>query len=175
MLIENILLQVAYKYNIVQIDFKKTKEVCKMLNEKDILKTLGKRLRILRELHELKQQDLAKKLFISQAILARYEAGVIRPPVETLVRIADYFDVTVDFLLGRDNSSKHNELDILLTLQKQKEENEITKEIKEMIANYPDPEELKFLFRQYKKLSPKSIKKLIQIINAIEEEEHNNE
>lgn len=145
-----------------------------MIPEKDILKLLGLQIRFLREYNEMKQQDLAEKLNISQATLARYENGEIRPPIETLVRIADYFGVSVDSLLGRGNKNK-DPLKILMELQKQREENELADEISEIIEKSPNPEELKLLLRQLSDCSPKVIRKIIQIAKAIEEEEQKNE
>lgn len=55
----------------------------------------------LRTLHGIKQADLAKMLKVSQAALSGYETGKFEAPLDTYIAIADYFGVTVDYLLGR--------------------------------------------------------------------------
>lgn len=49
----------------------------------------------------LKQKKLSKMLHISQSNLCNYENGVYRPGLDTLCRLADIFNVTTDYLLGR--------------------------------------------------------------------------
>lgn len=48
------------------------------------------------------QKDLAEYLQISRQAYANYEAGNRSPDFETLIKISEYFDVTVDYLLGKD-------------------------------------------------------------------------
>lgn len=144
-----------------------------MIKEHEVLKHLGLQIKILREWAGLKQTELAKKLHVSQTTLARYENGELRPPVETLLRIADFFDVSIDALLGRKNSHK-DPLAILQELRAQKEQNILENEIKELLKT-ANTEELRLLLRQLKSCSPKTIRRLIQIIKAIEEEEQKNE
>lgn len=54
-----------------------------------------------RKLEKLTQKQMAEKLGITQPSYIRYENGSSEPSLETLVKIADIFDVSVDFLLGR--------------------------------------------------------------------------
>lgn len=63
----------------------------------------SEKFKALRELKGVKQCDVAKALGVSQATVNRYEQGVKEPGREVLVRIADYFDVSLDFLLGRSS------------------------------------------------------------------------
>ena len=59
---------------------------------------------ILKELrieHEVKQKEVAESLGISKTCYAGYEQGYREPDMEMLVKLADYFEVTVDYLLGR--------------------------------------------------------------------------
>lgn len=62
------------------------------------------RLKILRKNKKCNQQDVANYLGISYQAYAHYENGRRQPDPETLSKIADYFDVTVDYLLGRTDS-----------------------------------------------------------------------
>lgn len=58
-------------------------------------------LRLLREERKLSQQNLADEFDIAQSQIQNYETGGYQPNIETLQKYADYFDVSVDFLLGR--------------------------------------------------------------------------
>lgn len=70
--------------------------------------TFGERLKNLRESEGLKQTELAEKLNLTSAALSQYEKGVREPNSEMLKKIADYFDVSTDFLLGRINERNIN-------------------------------------------------------------------
>jgi len=57
---------------------------------------------------DIKQKDIAKMLNVSQNTYSQYETGVIAITAEVLVKLADYYDVSVDYLLDRTNNSKMN-------------------------------------------------------------------
>ena len=63
------------------------------------------RLRDLREDKDLRQEDMAKILGISQTVYSRYERGYQTIPVVHLLRLADFYSVTTDYILGRTNGS----------------------------------------------------------------------
>ncbi len=65
------------------------------------MKTYGERIAELREKHGLTQEELAKILGIKRASLSHYEKNRRVPDYEVLNKIADYFQVTVDYLIGR--------------------------------------------------------------------------
>lgn len=58
------------------------------------------RLRDIREDRDLTQTTVAKALGYSQQTYSRYENGITEPTLETLVRMALYFDTSIDYLLG---------------------------------------------------------------------------
>ena len=64
------------------------------------METIGYRIKKLRSYAKITQKDLAEKLGISDKTLSRYEKDENTPDVYALVRIATYFDVSVDYLLG---------------------------------------------------------------------------
>lgn len=68
--------------------------------------SFGFRLKMLRKEHELTQTDLAKKLSIARSTLTNWEIGRVLPDLPSVARLADFFDVTVDFLLCRTNMRK---------------------------------------------------------------------
>ena len=64
------------------------------------------RIRNLQEDHDLKQATLAEYLSITQRAYSRYETGERAVPVEVLAKLADYYDVSVDYLIGRTHRKK---------------------------------------------------------------------
>ncbi|MCA1021824.1 helix-turn-helix domain-containing protein [Halobacillus litoralis] len=69
---------------------------------------LEQRLTYLRRLHKLSQYELAEKLGFSRGKYSNYEQGKRSPDYETLARIADFYDVTIDYLLGRTDEPNPN-------------------------------------------------------------------
>ncbi len=65
--------------------------------------TLGDRLRELRNSKSLTQLELSRQLNISKSNISKYENNTIEPNLEILDKIANFFDVSVDYLLGRVN------------------------------------------------------------------------
>ena len=61
--------------------------------------TLGKRLVQLRRKNQWSQQELASKLNISRASYSQYEIDQREPSLETLAKISDVYDVSLDFLI----------------------------------------------------------------------------
>ena len=61
------------------------------------------RLRALRQDHDLTQNELAKTLHIDRKTLSNYETGYRTPSIYLLIKIADYFKVSTDYLLCRTN------------------------------------------------------------------------
>ena len=68
-----------------------------------------KRIRDLREDRDLTQTDMGKVLSCSQRVYSNYERGDIDIPTTTLIKIADFHNVSVDFLLGRTDNPKLNQ------------------------------------------------------------------
>jgi len=58
------------------------------------------RIRNLREDKDLKQNDIAKMLNIAQRTYSGYENGTRNIPVQAVIRLAGYYNVSVDYLLG---------------------------------------------------------------------------
>ena len=61
----------------------------------------SKKLKKIRLEHGVSQKDLSKDLGISRSCLANYETGKRQPDNDTLIRVADRFQVMVDYLLDR--------------------------------------------------------------------------
>ena len=67
-----------------------------------------KRLRDLREDRDLTQVKLGEVLSCSQRVYSNYERGDIDIPTSTLVKLADFYDISVDYILGRTDNPKTN-------------------------------------------------------------------
>lgn len=65
---------------------------------------LGKRLKRLRKDKKLTQEQLGRKINVTKVSISGYENGNRSPDTETLQKIADFFDVTTDYLLGRSDN-----------------------------------------------------------------------
>jgi len=65
-----------------------------------------KRLRDLREDHDLTQRQLASILGLTQPQYFRYEQGYRDLPTDILIRLADLYNTSTDYILGRTNSPR---------------------------------------------------------------------
>ena len=64
----------------------------------------GERIRALRESMNYSQMKFAQIFELGQSSVVRYEKGEASPPLDLLVRIADYFDVSLDYIFGRTDN-----------------------------------------------------------------------
>jgi len=62
--------------------------------------TLSERLKTLRTRHTMSQQKLAENLNLSRELLSNYEQGRREPDYNTLILISNFFDVSIDYMLG---------------------------------------------------------------------------
>lgn len=69
----------------------------------------GTVLKQLRKNHNLTQKELGLHIGLSKAVISKYENGIGYPTLDMLIRIADYFGVTTDYLLG---VSKNKAIDV---------------------------------------------------------------
>lgn len=67
-----------------------------------------RRLRDMREDSDLSQREIAEILGIQQTVYSRYERGFQTIPLEHLIRLADYYQVSTDYLLERTNNPNIN-------------------------------------------------------------------
>lgn len=73
-----------------------------------VIKLKITRIRDLREDKDLKQKELSKYLSIDQSTYSDYENGRINVPIEQLIKIADYYNVSLDYIVGRTNNTEIN-------------------------------------------------------------------
>lgn len=63
---------------------------------------LFRRLEDLRVDHDLTQQQVADILLCNREVYRRYEKGIRTIPVEFLIKLADYYGVSIDYIVGRE-------------------------------------------------------------------------
>lgn len=68
--------------------------------------SMYKRIRDLREDHDLTQTQIAQILGMSQTGYSKYETGENDVPTAILIQLAEYYQTSVDYLLGRTNNKK---------------------------------------------------------------------
>jgi transcriptional regulator with XRE-family HTH domain len=113
---------------------------------------LGIRIKSLRKEKKYSQLELAKLLNVSQSTIAYYEKEQKQPSHDTLTKLADIFNVTVDYLLGRTDIKYTN------TENKLIHEMDLTPEI--LMDKYN-------LVIEGKKASKEEIEEVIQYIKAL--------
>lgn len=65
---------------------------------------LNVRIRELRVAHNLTQVEFGNKLSVAKQTVSNWENNNIQPSIDMLIKIADYFGVSTDYLLGRSNN-----------------------------------------------------------------------
>ena len=83
------------------------------------------RIRDLREDANLKQSDLAAATGIDQRTISNYETGKTYPDSYSLIKLADFFQVSIDYLVGRtdyDFSSAGKRIALIEQIQKELDE-----------------------------------------------------
>ena len=68
------------------------------------MNTIGVRLRELRQSAKLSQAKIAAIVGSRQSAVARFESGEAHVPAEVMIRYADYFDVSMDYIFGRTDN-----------------------------------------------------------------------
>ena len=109
------------------------------------------RLRELRERRGMTQKELAERLHISTAAMNMFETGKRTPSRETLENIADYFNVDIDYLIGREFGSTYY----------------LAPEAAEMAKEIFDRPELKTLFKAVKDMPAEDIALVQTIVYAL--------
>jgi len=116
--------------------------------------SIGKRLKQLREESGLQQKDIAKVLGVTESAIGHYERGARNLDPESIKKLADFFGVSSDYLLGRTNIREP------ITPTSDDEVNEIL----ESLHKRP---EMKVLFSISKKASKEDIEIAVKIIEAL--------
>ena len=111
---------------------------------KDVLKKLRKE-------RGLSQTELASKLGVSYSLIGMYETGNRKPSYEMLEAIGDYFNVSTDYLQGRETGSEYY----------------MAPEVAELAQQLKDRPELKVLFDASKDITKEDIQFVIDMIERM--------
>lgn len=68
--------------------------------------TIAEGLKRFRKEANLRQQDIADTIGVHRQAYQRYEAGKVLPMITALIKIADAYNVSVDYLIGRDKGGE---------------------------------------------------------------------
>ena len=77
-------------------------------NKDEVIIMRFENLRNIREDRDIKQKDIAKILNVSQNTYSQYETGVISLTAEVLVKLSEFYNVSIDYLLDRTNNPDIN-------------------------------------------------------------------
>ena len=114
----------------------------------------------------LTQAEIAEKLGISRSTIGMYETGAREPDFETLEKIADFFNVDIDFLLGRTDKTT-----MLPETAGHYYLNDETREIAQEAFKNP---ELRTLFKVARDIPPERLRAHIEFMKTLKEQEQNN-
>lgn len=64
------------------------------------------KLKILRKSKDISQTNLADEIDVSQGTISGWESGAYEPNISQLIQLADLFDVSIDYLVGRSDERK---------------------------------------------------------------------
>ena len=81
---------------------------------------LGDKIKKYRETKKITQAEIAELLGVSPATVSKYEAGTLEPNIESIKKLSELFDVSIDELL-KDDAFDISKIDILLVLREQKD------------------------------------------------------
>lgn len=70
---------------------------------------MNNRIKDLREDKDMRQSDLAAATGIDQRTISNYETGKTSPDAYALIKLADFFDVSIDYLVGRTSTNSSAE------------------------------------------------------------------
>lgn len=82
---------------------------------------VGNKIKEYRELNKMTQKDIAGILGVEPATISKYEAGTIEPSIESLKRLAETFNITVDELIKDEEKFDISKINVLEVLREQKE------------------------------------------------------
>ena len=120
-------------------------------------------LRTLRENANIKQKDIAAALHIKPNTYNRYECGVNEPDIEMLIKLADFFHVSVDFLLGHTVTSQVKDLtQLIMTSDYKIFDKAPTMQDRKKLAKF-----IEIFFDQYHLNSLKTSKKIVELQNSL--------
>jgi|GEM_PF-3191167 len=151
---------------------------------------VGKRLRLLRTERNITQEQLGKILGVGKTAISQYENSVRRPDAVMIRHMAEFFNVSTDYLLGLENHNgdNHEKAGKLPTearlFLKDFEEFILTRycgnnggsalphedpELTEFMEEFNRRDDLRLLFKQLKTLPPEAVRQITSLVQMIKE------
>ncbi|WP_312560907.1 helix-turn-helix transcriptional regulator [Anaerospora sp.] len=126
------------------------------------------RLRKLRVDKGITQEEFGKIFNVIKQTVSSWENGNSRPDIDSAAKIADFFDVSLDYLLGRTNETSVSNSEVITKID------HALLEDPELLAFWDETKkrpDLQLFLKQVKSASPKAIRQMMTIIKMIEDEE----
>ena len=98
------------------------------------------RLKELRKARKYKQTDLAEVLSCSQGVYSRYESGEREPPFDIMKKLADFYGVTIDYLMGGTATTESITMQPTPPTAQEKAPADMRAEAKELLESMTDEE-----------------------------------
>ncbi|MDI0267210.1 helix-turn-helix domain-containing protein [Clostridioides difficile] len=133
----------------------------------------GERLKELRLKKKLKQSELGKEIGISASTIGMYEQGRRFADQSTLIKLAQYFNVTTDYLLGFSETNYSVNATIAGLSSIREDEIVTNKSINETIKSKQKDVLIKKLYSESQKLNNNELEAIINIINIFNNKKEN--
>ena len=108
--------------------------------------SLSERLKTLRKAKDMTQEQLAEYMGISPQAVSRWETGATSPDISALPQLADLFNISIDELLGYDETERHKEISKVIADAEQQINKNITEkpitELRKALNKYPNNDRL---------------------------------
>jgi transcriptional regulator with XRE-family HTH domain len=104
----------------------------------------GKRLKQLREDNDLRQEDVGKIVNVEKSTVSQWESGKRTPDVETIMKLADYFNVSIDYILGKTDI--RTPIETIAAHRSDDPMSELPEEARKSLEEFKE-----FIFRKYGK------------------------
>lgn len=134
---------------------------------------IGQRLKKLREEKDLTQAQVAKILGVSRTTYTQYETGKSEPDLATVSKLAEIYETSVDFLLGKT--------DIPTPIETNETRNTTIKRVTQALSSDTElldfwyelleRDDLQIMFKQVKDMPSDTVRRIIRYIKLVEEEE----
>lgn len=98
--------------------------------------TFAERLKAERKKNNINQTQLAENLYLDRSSISKYESGKQIPETPTLEKLADFFDVSIDYLLGKTDIRNYDDNSSLNSIN----ENLSANSLKTLAAHFDDEE-----------------------------------
>lgn len=122
--------------------------------------------KVLRTSRGFTQTEIAKAIGISRSTIGMYETGLREPDFETLEKIADFFNVDIDYLLGRTNKTT--------MLSETSKAYYLNPETAQMAQELFENKELRALFSTARNAKPEDLKTAADVLLALKRKEEYN-